>query len=85
MRCIQHTGNSNHAEGTKPHEAIDYLFDMLVKPGGQEKRGEKDTHKKKQSPFDESGINFDYLCFGVQENQTWKSRLLCDYYNFCLL
>lgn len=33
MRCVKHTGNSNHylaCRGPKLQEAIDYLFDMLL-------------------------------------------------------
>ena len=43
MRCVRHTGNSNHylaCSGTKPREAIDYPFDMPLKPGGQEEEEE---------------------------------------------
>lgn len=78
MRCVQHTGNSNHylaCRGTKPQEAIDYLFDMLLKPGGQiEKGGQGQKRKNAERHFDEwmetdrqrdkqksntSGISFD--------------------------
>lgn len=31
--------------GTKPQESIDYLFDMLLKPGGSEKRGQGQREK----------------------------------------
>lgn len=44
MRCVRHTGNSNHylaCSGTKPREAIDYPFDMPLKPGGQEEEEEE--------------------------------------------
>lgn len=48
MRCVRHTGNSNHyvaRRGTKPQESIDYLFDMLLKPGGQENGGQGQRKK----------------------------------------
>lgn len=51
MRCVQHAGNSNHylaCRRTKPQEAIDYLFDMLLKPGGQEEKGTRTEKKKKR-------------------------------------
>lgn len=42
-------GNSNRyvgRRGTKPQESIDYLFDMLLKPGGQVNGGDKDGGEK---------------------------------------
>lgn len=77
MRCAWHTGNSNHyvaRRGTKPQESIDYLFDMLLKPGGQENGGQG---QRKQS---------DALMNGWRQgdgNQT--QPLLQDYCNFCLV
>lgn len=88
MRCVQHTGNSNHylaCRGTKPREAIDYLFDMLLKPGGQ---GEKGGQGQKQGGKKEQRV---CLTNGwrrtdrqVDRNQTYQASALIKLSALCV-
>lgn len=79
MRCVQHTGNSNYylaCRGTKPREAIDYLFDMLLKPEGQD--GTRMEGKKELSRSDkwmQTDRQTKFAVFEcVQENPTQGRR-----------
>lgn len=91
MRCAQHTGNSNHylaCRGTKPQEAIDYLFDMLLKPRSQEKKKRWDKDRKKKDErlgyIRRKLDDYQHLCV-FKKIRHEKLTLVKDYCNFRLL